>query len=144
MSEHTPEEQFNEDRRTNLLAPVRDRFDEHVERIEGWLHMWCRRVLIGFAIIGLTSFVALAGFGYVLTQERQRVQELCEARNIRHDNAIIALKIGSDEDQAKAPNEAARAEIRRRRDVTISLIDNVQPKVDCDNPKPVKRLKEPK
>lgn len=144
MSEHTPEEQFDEDRRENLLAPVRDRFDEHVERIEGWLHTWCSRVLIGFAIIGFTSAIALAGFGYVLYVEKEKVRDLCEARNIRHDNGITALKIGSDQDQLNAPNEAVRAEIRRRRDVTISLINNIQPKIDCDNPRPVKRLKEPK
>lgn len=86
------------------------------------------------AIIGITSSVALAGFGFILHQQAQERTDACQERNERHDAALKALVEGSDQDQKNAPTEAARAEIRRRRDVTIGIIDGIAPKVRCSDP----------
>lgn len=64
-------------------------------------------------------------------QRRDSILESCTAQNKRHDGSVAALVKGSDEDQANAPNEAARKEIRRRRDVTIALLDALAPVEDC-------------
>jgi hypothetical protein len=118
--------------------------DERVSFVEQCVRRWIIRGIIGFAIIGITSTLAIAGYGYILREQHEAALELCKNANIRHDNAITALKVGSDLDQKNAPNEAARAEIRRRRDVTIGIINGISPKIDCENPKPVKRLELPK
>lgn len=92
-----------------------------------------RNALIAIAVIGVSSGVALAGFAYVLVQQRNAVKEACANRNEQHDNAINSLIEGSDIDQQNALTEETKAEIRRRRDVTIGLIDAVAPKRDCDD-----------
>lgn len=114
--------------------------------LKGELRHFFVRIWGVLIVIGLTSAVALAGFGYLLYERGKDDKQVCENQNTRHDNAIKALKIGSDLDQKNAPNEAARVEIRRRRDVTISLIDALTPKTDCDDPGGtiVKPIREPK
>ena len=65
-------------------------------------------------------------------QRRDSIRDACVAQNKRHDGSVAALVKGSDEDQANAPNEDARKEIRRRRDVTIALLDALAPVQDCE------------
>lgn len=103
-------------------------------REEEVLQRWIKRMTIFMAIFGMCSAVALGGFGYILRQDAKERIAACEERNDRHDAAIKALVDGSDQDQRNAPNEAARKEIRRRRDVTIGIIDGIAPKVNCDKP----------
>jgi len=127
------------DRRKTTYDDLAKRLDAHIANMEARFRRWLIRGLLAFAIIGLASAVGLVGFGLVLSAQNQRTLELCESTNARHDNAINALTIGSNLDQKNAPTEAAKAEIRRRRDVTISLIDAVSPKeADCRNPVKVK------
>lgn len=59
-------------------------------------------------------------------------EEECRQQNERHDGSIDALRKGSNEDIRNAPNAAAKKEVRRRRDVTISLLDALAPHQDCD------------
>lgn len=134
------------DRRKHTYAALEKKIDDHAHEIEDRFHHWFVRGLIAFAVIGLTSGTALIGFGVVLHNERQRAVELCEATNIRHDNAIKALKAGSDEDIKNATTPAAKTEIGRRRDVTIGLIDASTPFTpDCHHPpKPPKPIELPK
>jgi hypothetical protein len=95
------------------------------------LHHFFSRILVVVAIIGITSTAGLFGFGFVLREIQLQREEACLDQNLRHDNALTALRMGSDEDIANAPNEAAKDEIRRRRDVTITLIEAVAPELDC-------------
>lgn len=106
----------------------RDRLNEIQKRYESWSR---RTVLI--LLVLFTVQLALGGLSvYLLNENNQRVERDCLNSNKRHDDSIRALRAGSDIDQKNAPTEAAKAEIRRRRDVTISLIDALSPKTeDC-------------
>lgn len=105
------------------------------------IHHFFRKVWVVVLLIGMTCVVTLFVFGHLLRQPDQAALERCQNQNTRHDNAISALISGSNQDQLNAKTEEARAEIRRRRDVTITLIDAIAPKeADCSNPKPVKPL----
>lgn len=108
--------------------------------LKGEIHHFFFRIWIVLILIGAVCTVALTGFGYLLYEQKQDVQERCENQNVRHDNAVNALVAGSNQDLLNAKTEAARAEIRRRRDVTIALIDAISPKTDCDHPDKVKPL----
>jgi hypothetical protein len=66
-----------------------------------------------------------------LVQIQAGITDACEKTNQRHDGAILALREGSNVDIANAPTEAAKSEVRRRRDVTIALIDAIAPKQPC-------------
>lgn len=124
------------DRRKNTYEALEKRLDEHIAKIEKRLAKWFRRGLIAYAIIGIAVTVALVGYGFVLDEIRNTREEFvrrdCEATNSRHDQATNALIAGSDEDIEKAPTPEAKAEIRRRRDVTLALINTVTPVQDCD------------
>lgn len=128
------------DRRKNTYEELEKRLDAHIGQIEKRVESWVRRGLIAFAVIGLCCTLALLGFGYLLRNEANTAQRLCDNQNKRHDNAITVLMVGSDQDQANAPTEAAKAEVRRRRDVTVGLLDSVAPKVDCEDPGTVKLI----
>lgn len=108
--------------------------------LKGEIHHFFFRIWIVLILIGLVCTVALAGFGYLLYEQQQTALERCQIMNTRHDNATNALIAGSNEDQLNAKTAEARVEIRRRRDVTLALIDAISPKTDCDNPGKVKAL----
>lgn len=108
--------------------------DERMLYLERQFKRWLTRGLAAFAIIGLTSTLALAGYGFVLREAANDRLEACENRNDRHDAAINALIVGSNTDIQNAPTQAAKDEIKRRRDVTIGIINGVAPKVDCKDP----------
>src|ERR1044072_7080553 len=103
--------------------------DERMAYLERRFKHWLVLGLVAFGIIGLASTVALIGYGYVLRQASKDRLEACENRNDRHDNALNALIVGSNQDIENAPTEAAKNESRRRRDVTIGIINGVAPKV---------------
>lgn len=65
-------------------------------------------------------------------QRKDSIRDECVKTNNRHDGAVNALIKGSDIDQKNASSEEARAEIRRRRDVTIDLLDAMAPRQNCD------------
>lgn len=83
-----------------------------------------RRDLWLLAITGLV----LAG----LVQIQAGINDTCKQTNVRHDATLNALKVGSDKDIHDAPTEVAKDEVRRRRDVTIALINAVAPKQKCE------------
>ena len=124
------------DRRKNTYEALERRLDLHIQAIEDRFQRWFIRGLVAFAIIALCSTAALVGFGLNLNQikdnRRLFVRSYCETTNARHESATTALTVGSNEDIAKAPNEAAANEIRRRRDVTLALIDAIAPVEDCE------------
>jgi len=65
-------------------------------------------------------------------QRKDSIRNSCEETNTRYIGSRDALIKGSDEDQKNAANEAARVEIRRRRDVTLALLKALQPYKNCD------------
>lgn len=110
--------------------------------LKGELHHFFRKIWLVVILIGVTSIAGLAGFGYLLNHEKDDRIQQCENQNTRHDNAVYALIAGSNQDQMNAKTDAGKIEIRRRRDVTLGLLDALAPKTDCDNPAPVKPLPE--
>lgn len=86
-------------------------------------------------------------------QRKDSIRRACEESNKRNEDTSTALTVAAGEDIQNAPNMAAQEEIRRRRDVTLALIDLIAPKRDCDkavedavkpvDPVPVDPNKEP-
>lgn len=129
----------------------------HIEQNDSRLRRFFVGAMIAFAIIGVACTVSLIGFGIVLNdqqntanqlkvlveqnkqfaidiqeQRKNAIIETCTEQNARHDGSVDALRQGSDIDQKNAPNEKARKEIRRRRDVTIALLDALAPVQNCN------------
>lgn len=120
-------EQQESDRRKDLVA--RSRLEVIQENYTNWAH---RSLLILGTI--LVAFLVQGIVGTWLYYEIKQAQKNnCLSINARYDNAIRALKEGSDQDIRNAPTAAMKIEIARRRDVTVKLIEAVAPKRDCDN-----------
>lgn len=104
-----------------------ERLRTRLDDIQQGYILWSRRSLIILAVIAL---IALGG-GLTSAALYWRIQnareDACEQRNLRHDNAVASLRKDAAEDQDNAPTPAAKTEIARRRDVTIRLIDFLQP-----------------
>lgn len=63
-------------------------------------------------------------------QRRNFIFDSCREQNRRNRNTKRTLRLGANIDQRNAPLEA-RAEIRRRRNVTLGLIDALAPVQNC-------------
>lgn len=130
--------------------------DAHIKANDARLRRFFIGAMVAFSIIGLACTVALIGFGVVLREQQKTSDQLailvkqnqqftidiqkqrkdsiiegCTAQNARHNASLKALMEGSGIDLENAPDEKARAEIRRRRDVTIALLDALAPVEDC-------------
>jgi len=120
------------DRRKNTYEALSNRLDGHIRRIEDRLQHRLRGMLIAFSLIGVTSTLALIGFGFVLAEIQNQRYEVCTDNNTRATNTKAKLTELAAEDEAQRKTEAGKAEVRRRRDVTLGLIDALQPTLDCD------------
>jgi len=154
MSETPPE--GLPDRRRHGYKELEERLDAHAAEIAHRFKKRYRGMLIAFSIIGLSSAVALVGFGIVLEQQgnqQDRIEQLaeenqtlaldiqsqraksvrlaCEDQNDRNTQTSDALIAAAEEDAAQRETEAEKAEVRRRRDVTLALINALQPVKDC-------------
>lgn len=143
------------DRRKNTYRALENKVDEYFDHIEARLSRFFTKALFIFATISLTSAFALLGFGIVLGNQRDTNDKLedqvkanrrlglaiqeqrrnfifdsCREQNRRNRNTKRTLRLGADIDQRNAPLEA-RAEIRRRRNVTLGLIDALAPAENC-------------
>lgn len=143
MSEHSHYENLNGPERRKGQQELVEHFDEHADSIEARFQRFVKKALIGFAVIGLTSALALIGYGFVLreqgkivadiqTQRENSLRSLCEDQNKRHDDTSKKLTDAAAKDEAARKTEAGKAEVRRRRDVTLALIDALSPHQDCD------------
>lgn len=132
------------DRRRHGYADLERQLNQHAREIEERLNRFFSKALIAFAVIGMTSALALAGYGLVLRSEarqneliqdqrREFVRFECEDVNTRNRNSTKALEAGAGQDIANATTQEAKDEIARRRDVTLVLIDRVLPIRDCDS-----------
>lgn len=66
--------------------------------------------------------------------QAQRIESIrsgCEAQNAKNIASTNALIKGSNEDIRNAPNAAVRKETRRRRDVTLALLNALSERRDC-------------
>lgn len=145
------------DRRANTYESLEKRLDEHIERIEDRFHKRFRGMLIAFSLIGITSAVALGGFSIVLEEQQEHtdrieqlaeenkalsqeiqaqrkdsIRALCEDQNARNKGTSQALIDAAQKDIDSRTTEAEKVENRRRRDVTLALIDALAPVQDCD------------
>lgn len=119
------------DRRKHTYEELEVKLDAYINKIETRLSRWLRRGLIAFAIIGVACVVALAGFGIVLRQIQQQRYDFCVSQNERRTNTTATLVAAAKEDEDDRKTEAGKAEVRRRRDVTLGLIQAIAPNQDC-------------
>lgn len=136
------EKRFLPDRRKNSYIDLEKRLDEHTDRVERRFRRWFRNGLIAFAIIGLTSAIAIIGYGFVLRNESNQndqiqaqrkayVRDECNDINERHRRTDKAFNAEVAKDLKNAPNEAVRVDIRRRAAVTLRIVDAVLPIRNC-------------
>ena len=89
----------------------------------------------------ILAYILIAGAfaftTYNVVHDGQNTQEAivreCQVTNQRHDDTYKSLVDAAAIDEDNAKTGAAKAEVRRRRDVTLALIDALAPKRDCDN-----------
>lgn len=147
-AEGLPERRSQERRRGGFRSledfhdELTDELTKHAQRIEARLSRFFFRALLAFAVIGITSAGSLFGFAAVLrayndvgqqiqAQRKVYVKQTCKATNKRHKEAVSALITGSTSDIKAATTEAQRNDIRRRRDVTLALLDAIAPLQNC-------------
>jgi hypothetical protein len=143
------------DRRKNTYAALEAKVHEYFDEVESRLNRFFTKALFIFATISVTSAVALLGFGILLgdqrdtndqikgqvetnrnlglaiqNQRRNFISTSCTEQNHRNRNAKKALRLQAAIDEQNAPPEA-KAEVRRRRNVTLQLIDSLAPIQNC-------------
>lgn len=129
----------------------------YTENTEKRLSRFFKGAIIALSIIGLATTGALVGFGIVLDAQQNTADQLeklvdsnqkfakdiqdqrresiitgCRTQNARNEATKEALTSGSDQDIRNAPTEEAKDEVRRRRDVTLALIDALAPADNCE------------
>src|SRR3954464_10824371 len=83
----------------NHVARIEGEIDAHTQRIEARFKKWFIVSLTAFAIIGLTSAIAIVGFGFILNEESNQNEQIqrqrgeyvlteCRATNARHRNTV--------------------------------------------------------
>jgi len=143
------------DRRRNTYAALEAKVHEYFDEVESRLNRFFTKALFIFATISVSSAVALLGFGILLGDQKDTNDKLkdqvqtnrllgiaiqnqranfistsCQDQNRRNREAKKALRLQAAIDEQNAPPEA-KAEVRRRRDVTLELIDSLAPINNC-------------
>lgn len=121
------------DRRQHTYADLEERLDEHVISIEARLHRFFTKALAIFAIIGLTSAIALLGFSLTLSEIKETrrlfVVATCLSQNQRHDKAVDRFNDASARAIKRAPEFAKQ--IRESTDDNLAIIDALAPRQNC-------------
>lgn len=128
-------------RREGWHDEVVDELNKHADRIEARLRKFYLKALIAIAIIGLTSAVALAGFGYLLRkqhdttnaiqeQRKESIFRACDDQNKRHDNSFTEFNKAAADYIKKHPKEADQ--VRESVDANLAIIEALSPKQECD------------
>lgn len=124
------------DRRKNTYEELEKKLDSHIEVIEKKFDRWFRRGLAIVALIGLCCAGALVGVYIVLGELTNTREEFtrsqCEAQNKHNTDTSGQLTVLAQIDEKKRKTEAGKTEVRRRRDVTLALIDALAPVRDCE------------
>ena len=106
-----------------------EELDKHVSDIERRFQKWFKAGLIAFALIGITSAIALGGFALVLKEQNDFTRQQCHEQNARRSAVITAFNreqarlIRQNPDQAPA--------IRRNTGANLRIINALVPKKDC-------------
>lgn len=111
-------EEYGGPERREGYAELAAKLDQHVAEIELRFSRWFRAGLAIVAVIGLTSTIALIGFGYALREIQQQRRDVCESQNRRHDSTLKAV-------------ESAKFRTPETKQVTIKLINSLVPVQDC-------------
>lgn len=121
------------DRRKEDYAQLNARIDERFDKLTERLARFITRALIAFAIIGLSSAIALFGFGLVLSQiketRRDFVFDTCTSQNKSNDETVKAFNEEAKRIKKLYPAQAAQIDqsVKSNR----RLIDTLAPKQDC-------------
>lgn len=127
------------ERRRDLSA--RDRLGELQRAYE----VFARRVLVALVVLFLAVVVSFAVQGLLIAANGERATEarnlavqiqaqraeFCRDQNANHDATYNALVRAAKVDENNRKTAAGKAEVRRRRDVTLGLIDALAPHRDC-------------
>lgn len=131
------------DRRKGDVEVLDKKLDERFGELRDRLSRFIIKATAGFAVLGVACAVGLFGFGLVLSRQHDTTQDIqhqrkttiytqCKQQNDRNKHTKDALIAGAAVDIAKRKTEAAKAEVRRRRDVTLGLIDALAPHQNCE------------
>jgi hypothetical protein len=125
------------DRRQNTYEELENKLEselgEHTRAVEKRLNGFFNKSLFIFAVIGITSAVALFGFSVTLTRikdtRRSFVESSCVAQNKRHDTTIAKFREAAERSIKRTPEFAD--EIRASIKDNLEIIDALAPKQDC-------------
>jgi len=124
------------DRRKNTYEELEKKLDEHISAIETKFDSWFRRGLVIVAFIGLCCAAALGGvyivLGEVQNTRTEFIRTQCESQNKHNRDTSAQLTALALQDEQHRKTQAGKDEVRRRRDVTLSLIDALAPEQNCD------------
>jgi hypothetical protein len=129
------------DRRQDEYHALNTKIDERFEALTNRFARFITKALMAFTVIGLTSAIALLGFGLVLRREGRNTDDIqkqrresiliaCRDQNIRHDNTVIQFRRIAATATANNPKQAKQ--IRRNIEANLKIIDAIAPKQDCD------------
>lgn len=122
------------DRRKHTYAELEQKIDDHADHLEERLGTFIRRILIAFAIIGITCTLALAGYGLVLRAIQNQRREACLAQNQRHDATLATLNKIIKDAVRDHPEQAKQ--LRSSVDANVKLINALAPRINCDKVAP--------
>src|SRR5213080_3383907 len=125
-----PDRRRPPDRRKDDVDALDQKLDERFGELRDRLSRFIRLATMGFAIVGIACALGLFGFGLVLKREHKNATDIqeqrknfvltsCDEQNKRHDQTYNQLIAAAAVDESKRKTEAAKAEVRRRRDVTL-------------------------
>jgi hypothetical protein len=138
----SPDRRQLPERRKEDYDKLDKKLDERFDKLTKRLADFIKQATIGIAIVGIACAVALTGYGFLLRaqhdttqliqdQRRAAILNSCTEQNERNAKTSQALIEGAALDISKRKTEAAKNEVRRRRDVTLGLINALAPKQDC-------------
>lgn len=122
---------------------LENRLDAQARDIRERFHRWFLISLTAFAVVGLTSSIALVGFGLLLTkqgqftsdiqqQRRDTINGQCLDQNNRHNDTVDRLIRAEKVAEKKAATLSAKLKIRNSVEVSLGLIDSLAPLRDCN------------
>lgn len=127
---------MTERRTPELPDRRRNPFEAYTTAVEQRLHRFFVKALFIFAIIGITSAVALFGFGLVLAKIKDTrqdfVRDTCKATNERNEDATNFIIDVANEQILEAKSAAQRDAIDKSLRQWIKLINLQAPKQNCD------------
>ena len=128
------------DRRRHGYRELEQKLDKHAHDLDVRLSKFFRKCLIAFAIIGITSAIAIGGYGLVLRTQGKQADEIqqqrefsirtaCVDQNVRHDNTIDELNKASAKLIEENPGQKKAIEASVA--ANTKILEAAIPKKDC-------------